>query len=70
MENQDYNFTEEQETTAIEDKLDSLNAHEPDPKDKEDEDDSEYADDEIEYADGEGTLLNEEFSEEKEDEEQ
>jgi len=41
---------------------------EPGPGDDEDEnDDSTYSEDEVEYADGEGTLLNEEF--ENDDEE-
>lgn len=43
---------------------------EPGPEDDEEEaDDSTYSEDEVEYADGEGTLLNEEFENDDEDEE-
>jgi len=42
---------------------------EPGPEDDEDEDDdSTYSEDEVKYADGEGTLLNEEFENDDEDE--
>ena len=42
---------------------------EPGPEGDEDEnDDSTYSEDEVEYADGEGTLLNEEFENDDEDE--
>jgi len=40
----------------------------PDPDDEDEvTEDAEYSEDEVEYADGEGTLLNEEFSEDQDD---
>ncbi|MCZ4221867.1 hypothetical protein [Pedobacter rhodius] len=43
---------------------------EPDPTDEdEDADDSDYSADEVEFADGEGTLLNEEFEDDEEKDE-
>ncbi|RNL51082.1 hypothetical protein [Pedobacter jejuensis] len=71
MENQDYNLTAEQDVAAFDTATIGItNTYEPDPKDKEQDDETEYTEDEVEYADGEGTLLNEEFNEEDEDEEQ
>lgn len=66
MKNQSYNLIEEQEITNIE-QFEAHHSVEPDPKDK--DDDSGYSDDEVEFADGEGTLLSEEFDEEDSEDE-